>query len=474
MYNHFLALPAPDDFSNQADTMLNPLAILVSIQTMLEDVQKRVINQYSDRLPSDYLEPTKNYNLVELIKKAKPKNWVTKKSQNLSFITAIKKFNTHNYLHYPSRHYVIKIPYVYRNRIKNIEKSTPIILISQFFVNTEPRIPRNTKTIFNTSNHIFKIPLKAVQYIDESLSTFYPHEQSWECSKKLYNDPIIISEVMINLLNKLKIKQKVMINEAYNVLLPSDLKSSRREIKYPLQIGWMICSIRWKTANKFLATKHRRNLKYYWNQIKYLDYVAKEASNIPLPFDLVFLTPKSSIPNIRTFKPIISPINPFQWSPPEKEHPSMQDNVFFPLIDDIKITKPIEEFEFPSFDIEIIHPPPEPPPPAINKIFECSEPDPPNFSFFYGKIRNLQVFHKKLGRIKNMLYNVLKMPSQFNDNFDDYFPEEEDIILSISKTAVINNLEETFIPTPDISRTIIHIMSTSIKKTKLNCKIPSI
>jgi hypothetical protein len=53
-----------------------------------------------------------------------------------------------------------------------------------------------------------------------------------------------------------------------------------------------------------------------------------------------------------------------------------------------------------------------------------------------------------------MLYNVLKMPLKFDNNFDDYFPEEEDIILSISKTVEINNLEETFTPIPDTPRTI--------------------
>jgi hypothetical protein len=61
------------------------------------------------------------------------------------------------------------------------------------------------------------------------------------------------------------------------------------------------------------------------------------------------------------------------------------------------------------------------------------------------------MFHKKYGRIRNMLYNVLKMPLQFDDDFDDYFPEEEK---PLSIPDEINNLEDAFIPISDTPRTI--------------------
>jgi hypothetical protein len=120
--------------------------------------------------------------------------------------------------------------------------------------------------------------------------------------------------------------------------------------------------------------------------LKYLNYVEYEACNAPLPFDFKFME-FISPPPVKIFETIISYPNPFQWSPQEKEHPPMQDIDFFPLIDDIKIITPIENFTFPLFDIEVVRPPPDPPPPTINKTFECSEPDPPNFCFFYGKTK---------------------------------------------------------------------------------------
>jgi hypothetical protein len=60
-----------------------------------------------------------------------------------------------------------------------------------------------------------------------------------------------------------------------------------------------------------------------------------------------------------------------------------------------------------------------------------------------------------------MLYNVLKIPLQFDDEFDDYFPEEENTLLSTPEE--INDLNDAFIP-----KTIQNCNSFYVKFSKKN------
>jgi hypothetical protein len=114
------------------------------------------------------------------------------------------------------------------------------MLQSQSPFNEIPLILTEVRIISKPNTHIFKIPLNVIQYANEILSTFYPHEQSWECSQILYNYPITISRAMEKLLNETKITYEVMINEAYHVPFPLDYKSLQQKINYPSRIRWTI------------------------------------------------------------------------------------------------------------------------------------------------------------------------------------------------------------------------------------------
>jgi hypothetical protein len=131
-------------------------------------------------------------------------------------------------------------------------------------------------------------PISEVQNTNETLISLQPHEQSWICGQILCNNTKIIPESYEKLLKKIKLIYELMINEAYYTPFPSNFNRCKRKIDYPLLISWKICSIRYRTASNFLLANHRKILRYYWKQLKYLNYVEHEAWDIPLPFDFEF------------------------------------------------------------------------------------------------------------------------------------------------------------------------------------------
>jgi hypothetical protein len=180
---------------------------------------------------------------------------------------AIKRLKIHNFLHFPSKHYVIKIPCDYFHKkisstLKSIttnSKKDLSILLLQTSLENNSLISTKERLMLKPDNHIFKIPLNIFQSINECLIETYPHKQSWEWSLSSYNNPIIIFEKTENLWNTIKKTYEIMINEAYQTLLPNDFKKNTRRIFYPLRDSWIIENVRIGSASKFLNKRSRRH-----------------------------------------------------------------------------------------------------------------------------------------------------------------------------------------------------------------------